>query len=186
MARNLAALMLYALIYVLLAKLGLSLATLHGNVSPVWPPTGYAIALLLLGGRRLWPSVFMGAFIANALTSISPGAAFWISVGNTLEALAASTIISRDTSHSKLVREVHQAATVVVGACVGSVISAVVVTSSLIMFGQAQATSAVDLVVTWFTGDLLGALILVPLLSPLKMVGVLRHPLMIIGGSLVA
>lgn len=153
----------YVLVYVLLAKLGLSLATLHGNVSPVWPPTGYAISLLLLGGRHLWPAILLGAFAANALTSVSLGAAVGIAVGNTLEALIAHAIISRDSSHWKLDREVHPAIKLVLGASLGAAVSAATGTSSLLMFGHAPASLTLSLAGTWFTGDLLGALILVPL-----------------------
>ena len=38
-------------------KAGLAAGALPGNVTPVWPPTGLALAALLLGGFRLWPGV---------------------------------------------------------------------------------------------------------------------------------
>ena len=44
------------------AKLGLNLAVGHGVITPVWPPTGIAIAALLLLGPRVWPAVAIGAF----------------------------------------------------------------------------------------------------------------------------
>ena len=47
--------LLLALVYFGAAKLGLSLAALHSNVTPVWPPTGIAIASLLIFGRGIWP-----------------------------------------------------------------------------------------------------------------------------------
>ena len=59
-----------AIVYFAAAELGLSLASLHSNVTPVWPPTGIAIASLLIFGRRIWPGVFAGALAANLLTDI--------------------------------------------------------------------------------------------------------------------
>ena len=63
--------LLVATVYFAGAELGLSLATLHQNVTPVWPPTGIAIAALLIFGGRVWPGVFIGALAANLPTSIS-------------------------------------------------------------------------------------------------------------------
>src|SRR5437870_1298550 len=49
-----------AAVYLTTAKLGLSLAVAHGNATPVWAPSGIALATLLLGGRRLWPGILIG------------------------------------------------------------------------------------------------------------------------------
>ena len=62
-ARYLLTILLLAGIYFAAAKLGLSLASVHTNVSPVWPPTGIAIAAILfalvpLGLARLWSRKF--------------------------------------------------------------------------------------------------------------------------------
>ena len=46
-----------------------------------------AIASLFLFGRRLWPAVAIGAFVANATTDASVGVSAAIAVGNTLEAV---------------------------------------------------------------------------------------------------
>ena len=54
-----------AAVYLAAAKLGLSLAFLHSNVSPVWPPTGIAIAAVLWLGYRVLPGILAGAFLAT-------------------------------------------------------------------------------------------------------------------------
>src|SRR5688572_31289954 len=56
-------------IYVLAGKLGLSLAFVHASASAVWPPTGIAIAALILTKQRLWPAILAGAFVVNMTTS---------------------------------------------------------------------------------------------------------------------
>jgi len=61
---------LFAVIYLVVAKLGLRYASIGPSISPVWPPTGLAIAALALFGLRYWPAVLLGAFLANAATSI--------------------------------------------------------------------------------------------------------------------
>src|SRR5256885_12996216 len=81
-------------IYFFAAKLSLSLASVHTNVSPVWPPTGIAIAVVLLLGYRVWPAIFLGAFLANFLTPIPVMAAGSIAIGNTLEAVCAAAALN--------------------------------------------------------------------------------------------
>ena len=88
-------LLLLALVYFAAAELGLSLAALHKNVTPVWPPTGIAIGSLLILDRRLWPGVFLGALATNWLTDIPIGSAIAIAAGNTLEALVAVWLLQR-------------------------------------------------------------------------------------------
>jgi len=73
--------------YVLAGRIGLLLAFANENASPVWAPTGLAIAALLIVGIRAWPAVALGAFIVNLINSGSIPAAMVIAVGNTLHAL---------------------------------------------------------------------------------------------------
>ena len=55
-----------AAVYFGAAKLGLSLAVMAEQVSAVWPPTGVALAALLIYGYQIWPGILLGAFLANA------------------------------------------------------------------------------------------------------------------------
>src|SRR5207302_9103496 len=82
-----------ATVYLTTAKLGLSLTVAHGNATPVWAPTGIAVAGLLVFGRRIWPGILIGAFLANATTPIPLWAAASIAVGNTLEAVVATRLL---------------------------------------------------------------------------------------------
>src|SRR5690349_16431592 len=94
--KNVALAIAVAGIYFLAAKLGLSLAFLNASVSPVWPPTGVAIALVLWFGYRAAPGVFLGALIANYfLTNVPFATAAGIAIGNGLEALTAVYLLRR-------------------------------------------------------------------------------------------
>src|SRR2546421_12722328 len=84
-----------ALLYFAAAEFGLSLASVHTNVSPVWPPTGVAIAALLILGRAFWPAILAGALATNLLTHVSVATAVGIAIGNTLEALTAWYLLGR-------------------------------------------------------------------------------------------
>src|SRR5512143_2450910 len=72
-------------VYVLAGKVGLSLAFVHASASAVWPPTGIALAALLMLGYRAWPAVFAGAFVVNVTTAGSVATSLGIAAGNTLE-----------------------------------------------------------------------------------------------------
>src|ERR1700745_3844535 len=77
-----------AVAYLVAAKFGLSLAQTTKQVTTVWPASGVAVALLLVLGKRYWPGVYIGAVLANALTSEPLWVALLIGLGNTFEAVA--------------------------------------------------------------------------------------------------
>jgi integral membrane sensor domain MASE1 len=90
-----AALLAFTLLYFCAGKIGLSLAFLNANASAVWPPTGLALAALLLLRYRFWPAVFVGAFLVNWTTSGSLATSLAIAAGNTLEAVAGALLTRR-------------------------------------------------------------------------------------------
>src|SRR6185295_16596549 len=83
------------LAYFCAGKLSLHLAFLHASASPVWPATGIAIAALLVFGYRLWPGIFIGAFLVNLATKGTFFTSLGIGAGNTLEAIAGTWLIGR-------------------------------------------------------------------------------------------
>jgi integral membrane sensor domain MASE1 len=74
--------LLLAVVYHLAVRVGLSMAFVQANTSPVWPPTGIAIAALLVFGLDLWPGVALGVFAGSLLTNAPPALAFGITIGN--------------------------------------------------------------------------------------------------------
>src|SRR3974377_2306330 len=54
-----------AVVYFLAAKLGDTMASPGVMASPVGPPAGIALAVLLLLGYRVWPGILLGAFVAH-------------------------------------------------------------------------------------------------------------------------
>src|SRR6185312_16833821 len=84
-----------AVAYVLTGKLGLLFASVHASATAVWPPTGIALAALLLLGRRAWPAVAVGAFVVNVTTAGSVATSLGIALGNTLEGLLGAWLVER-------------------------------------------------------------------------------------------
>ena len=63
--------------------------------TPLWPPTGMALAIILLRGYRIWPAVLIGSFSATVITTgvlTAQGPA--IAIGTTLAALAGARVIN--------------------------------------------------------------------------------------------
>jgi integral membrane sensor domain MASE1 len=67
----------------------------HESASAVWPPTGIALAALILSRNRLWPAVFAGAFVVNVTTAGAVLASAGIAVGNTLEGVIGAWLVHR-------------------------------------------------------------------------------------------
>ena len=157
--------LLVAIVYFLGAELGLSLATLHENVTPVWPPTGIAIASLLILGFRVWPGVFTGALAANLLTTIPVASAFGIATGNTLEALVAWFLLQRSKRWDKSFSSVRDVMTFVVYAAVLAPLVSATIGNLSVCFGDPTRWNDFWwLWLTWWMGDGFGALIVSPLL----------------------
>src|SRR4051812_43708978 len=79
-----------AALYLLAGKLGLFLAFVQANASPVWPAAAVALASLLVFGYRVWPGIFIAAFVVNVTTAGNVFTSLGIAVGNTLEGLCAA------------------------------------------------------------------------------------------------
>ncbi|HTC23054.1 MAG TPA: MASE1 domain-containing protein [Gemmatimonadales bacterium] len=154
-----------AAIYYAAARLGLRYASVGESVSLVWPSTGIAFAALTLLGLRYWPGVMLGAFLANAATSVSLTAAIGIAVGNTFEGLLGAFLLRRVAGGAlNLANLAHVRTLVFAAAPLGALASAAIGVSSLFATGALPSTQAPEAIIVWWAGDLLGALVVAPVL----------------------
>jgi len=159
------ALILLAAIYTTAARAGLVLDAIAGFATLVWAPTGISIAALLLFGFRLWPAIFVGAFVANSLTGASVLAALGIACGNTLEAVVATAILSRTPGFRLGLDRLEDVARfIVLGAVLSTAISATVGVSTLFLAGTITTSQIAITWRAWWLGDLVGALVVAPML----------------------
>jgi len=89
----LARVVLLAAAYFSAAKLALLVAIPPGYATAVWPPSGIALASVLLLGYRIWPGIWLGASLVNVTVQSSLVAATLMGAGNTLEALAGAALV---------------------------------------------------------------------------------------------
>src|SRR5688572_20874710 len=80
-SRDLITWLVLASVYGLAGKVGLALAFVHPSATAVWPPTGIALAAILLLGPRVWPGIFLGAFFVNETTAGSLSTSLSIAAG---------------------------------------------------------------------------------------------------------
>src|SRR5215472_14369417 len=152
------------LTYFVLAKSGLALALIHPSASPIWPPTGFALAAIVLWGYRAWPAIFLGAMMANATTNGSMSTAISIATGNSLEALVGADVMNvwsngRDTFSTP--NTVAKFAVICV--VLATPISATVGITTLVIAGYAEWANFANIWLTWWLGDMIGALVVTPL-----------------------
>lgn len=151
--------------YFAVGKAGLAATALPGNVTPVWPPTGLALAALLLGGFRLWPGVAAGALLVNGLSAVPFFSAVGMAGGNTLEAVVGAWLFSTLTLGDRALGRVRDVLAFVVGAAM----FATTLSASFGVFSlRAGGVIPTDMIWStwrvWWVGDALGALVFAPLL----------------------
>jgi signal transduction histidine kinase len=163
-AWELGRLALVAVGYWIAAKLSLNLALVHGQVTPIWPPTGIALVAILVLGRRASAAIALAAFAVNLPIGPSPLGAALIAAGNTAAPLLAAELLKRLRFHPELDRLRDAAAIVLVGALGGMAISATVGSSVLVLFGSIASGDFWSAWAVWWAGDAMGVLLVAPFL----------------------
>jgi two-component sensor histidine kinase len=154
-----------SLIYYLVAKLSLALASVHPSATPIWPPTGLALAAVLLFGYRIWPGIFIAALITNATTAGSIYTSSAIALGNTLESVVGAYLINRWSDGLQTFdTPAGVARFALICFAPSTVISASVGVTSLTLAGAADWPSFATIWMTWWMGDLAGALVIAPVI----------------------
>jgi signal transduction histidine kinase/CheY-like chemotaxis protein len=152
-------------IYFALAKGGLALASIHPSATPIWPPTGVALAAVLLWGYRTWPAIFTAAAIANATTAGSVATAIAIAAGNSLEAVVGAYLINRWSSGCNTFSRPNSVAKfALICFVIATPISASIGLTSLATAGYIERTNFANAWVTWWLGDVTGALVIAPVI----------------------
>ena len=155
-----------AVLYYIAGRLGLRFATGHASVTTIWPPTGIALAAVLVFGPRVAPGVLVGAFLVNVAGPGSILTAALIAAGNTLEALVGGQLVRRFAGAGRgLFDRVQGAyAYIFLGAVAAPVVSATIGVASLYLTGVAGPADPWTLWRTWLLGDAVGVLVVGPFL----------------------
>jgi PAS domain S-box-containing protein len=148
------------------AKLGLQLAAAHPSITVVWPPTGIALAALLIWGFGMWPGVAIGAALANTFTGDLPApAVLGITTGNTLEALAGAYLLCNVARFRPSLDRVRDVLALTIAAALSTTVAATIGVASLWMGDQIMSSSELPSAWRdWWLGDMGGDLLVAPFL----------------------
>ena len=154
---------LLATAYFAAARLALAFAIPPGNATPVWPPSGIALAAVLLFGYRVWPGIWLAATLVNATTAVSLATAASIGVGNTLEALLGACLLRRLVERESPFLRARDVFTF--GGLVGGsscMVAATVGVTTLWLGGLMPLEAYVPNWLTWWLGDVAGIIVVTP------------------------
>ncbi|MBL0956248.1 MAG: SpoIIE family protein phosphatase [Leptospira sp.] len=151
--------------YFISAQIGFNIAFLNSQVSPVWPPEGVGLSSLLLLGPAALPGIYLGATLANFYNNPHFQTAFIIGIGNTLSSYVNYRIIKRVTEKTDPLYSTKDLIYFLsIGTFPGSFLSAVMGVTSLWYWDFLSSELYFNVFFTWFSGEMLGFLIVAPLL----------------------
>ena len=155
----------FVALYFVGGKIGLSLAFVNASATAVWPPTGLAIAALLVFGAQAVPAILLGALAVNLATSGDLPSSVGIAIGNTLEAIIASYLVQRWAGgRNAFERPQNVLRFALFGALLAPAVSATIGVSTLVVRGLAEPADFASIWLTWWLGDASGALAVTPVL----------------------
>lgn len=172
--RYVSALALLALAYYSTGRMGLLLAVPPGYATAIWPPSGVALAGILVLGSRYWPAVWLGSFAVNLFTSFDPsnassmllsgGVAAIIAAGAALQAITGAWLCRRWIVFPNALERARDIGLLLaLGGPAACLINSLVGISTLTAFGLIPVEKAPLSWLTWWVGDSLGVLVFTPI-----------------------
>ena len=151
--------------YFLASVFGKLLTLAPGHASPLWPAAGVALAALLVWGPRLWPGVWLGAFLFNFLldpsTAVIPMAAA-VASGATLAALVGAKLTRRLLTPANSLHESDLWRFLLLAGPVPCLIAATIGVTSFSLAGRLTADEIVSQWLLWWVGDSIGVVLFAP------------------------
>jgi PAS domain S-box-containing protein len=152
------------LIYFALAKLGLSFASIHPSATPIWPPSGIALAAVLIRGYRIAPAILVASFATDIVTGGTVVSSLAIAGGNTLECVLGAWLVNRLSQGRDTFARPGDVVRFTLICFLPTALSALIGVSGLAFAGIAQWSQFGSIWLTWWLGDLASALILTPVI----------------------
>lgn len=150
-----------------LYALFLHLANLYfGNAIPIRilePASGFALAALLVCGKRYAWGIFLGAFLVSAMSGNPWGVTLGIALGNALAAHLGAWLIMRDGRFDTHLRSLRDYLWLIFLGGVGSGAGALIGASALLVFGVVPHEAFLLAAIQWWMGDALGIILIAPL-----------------------
>ena len=156
--------------YFSLAKSALLLPAINPAATPLWPPTGVALAFVLLRGYRVWPAILVSSFTANAVSSGTMMASWLlqstsIAFGTTLAALAGAWLINhRSYGTSTFFTPLGVGRFVIIAFVPTAMMSSASAIMGQLFTSDLNLSSLVILSVSWWLADAAGTILIAPVI----------------------
>lgn len=163
---------LLVVVYVASGKLGLMLALPPGYASAIFPPAGIAVAAALVWGRPALPWVFLGSFLLNLWTGFEAGhgpsdsattAAIIIAGASAIQAAIGGYGLQRLVGWPAPLDNSRDVLRFLLSTPIICLVSATLSVVGLCTIGVIGAGQAAESWVTWWVGDTLGLIVMLPL-----------------------
>jgi len=146
---------------------GLGVSTLllpwaNPTATTLWPPTGVALALIVLRGNRIWPALVTGAFFATAVVTGSLAESCCVAIGVPLAAAAGAWLIERAGLREALATPLGAARFALVCFIPVALISASTATAGLVLSNDMGFAGPAATWATWWLADGAGSVLLAP------------------------
>lgn len=160
--------------YFLAGKLGQLLAISPGYATAIWPPSGIALAGILILGYRAWPCILLGSFLVHvsitfdastfSTTFLSIALPLIIGSGAAIQAVVAAFLVQRFGGFpNTMTREKEIFSLLFLGGLVASLVNATLSVSALLASGRILVSNFWANWGTWWIGDAMGVFIFTPL-----------------------
>lgn len=160
--------------YFLLGKFGQLLAIDGINVSPIWPASGFALAVMLLQVQKAWLGIFIGSWLFNFTTfsDIQDSTTYFLSFslsmsiafGSTMQALVGYWILNRISLGKSIFEQTSVCSSFVLTVPLICLIGASTGVLSLWLENRLQTETIIEVWLTWWLGDSTGIMIAAPLI----------------------
>src|SRR5262249_53487707 len=144
----------------------LLLPSINPAATPLWPPTGFALALLLLLGDRIWPAILVGSFCSYYLTAtrslLEPCS---IEIATLLAGLAGAWLTTFwATGPLTFATPSSVAKFALISFVPTAMISSTIALAGFILANNVNVGNAFDTWVVWWLADATGTLIIAPII----------------------
>lgn len=172
LAKYLASLLAVAACYYVTGRLGLLLAIPPGFATAIWPPSGIALAAVLVLGYGLWPGVLLGSFLLNLSIAdnqlngyVSLLLPLTIALGASLQAVFSAWLVRKVTRFPNPVEQIGDVlAVLLLGGVIGSLVNCSISTAALYGVDSISAAALGFAWFTWWVGDVIGVIVFTPFL----------------------
>lgn len=156
---------LLGVVYFLAAKIGIMMIEIRGGPSMVWVPCGISLAAVVRLGYRVWPGIVLGALLTNLELGLPAHVGVPVLLGEVSEPVIGAFLIRRFCSSPGFLDRARDAFLFVGFVTpVSTLAHALIGTASIVLGGVASSTGYIQTLLTWWLGDLLGFLVVAPLL----------------------